>query len=521
MSIPAKPMLRIGRHFQYLLASPLLAVLACTLLLNLLAAGKAAAQSPQPPPPEPPGLFLVDDSVVAPASGADNDIGIRARLTVGRLADKPEDKTLEEYCPSGKNVEAAADDAIFYCYRLENTGDQTLLWHTLVDSRFGEILNMEVLTAPPGALVGYYRIGEAQVSNTDYMTWTATTENGEPLTDFSQATVIVPSLDLTVTAGLDPSTCAAPGPLMMERAGDAIFCLQVHNPNDFALKAHRAFDASGGEITLPPDIVLEPDETLFVTTTAQVTQPTFSQFTWTAKSVTRSTPLSVTDDVEVRTPHISAFLLASTTAPVNCVSSTLTITVGSQVFYCYFVINDGSIPLEAHVVTDSVFGRVGESTSALVPDDTYGFGITHTLTVTTASTATWRATGAGGIVVEAMATADVIVVAPARLDVRVYVNDGTPPSGSNGLPGAVVEVTAPTGATQRQTSDEFGTATFLNLIPGLHKVEIVDTSALSDVAPLTRAITDAEVAEGAVVSVQFPFTGTTPLRYQNLPLVRR
>ncbi|MCO5213274.1 MAG: SpaA isopeptide-forming pilin-related protein, partial [Caldilinea sp.] len=105
--------------------------------------------------------------------------------------------------------------------------------------------------------------------------------------------------------------------------------------------------------------------------------------------------------------------------------------------------------------------------------------------------------------------------------VRVFVADGTPPSGSNGLPGIVVELTAPTTVTQSQTSDEFGTATFINLVPGEYKVEIVDTSALKNVTPLTGAITVATVFEGAAVSVQFPFTGTTPTRYQHLPLIRR
>lgn len=514
-------MLRNGRQLPLLLASPLLAVLALALLWAMLPLERAMAQAPQPQPPAPPDIFLVDGDIVAPAGAGNNDIGLHARLTVGRLADKPEHVNLQEFCPPSKSVEAAADDDIFYCYRLENTGDQTLLQHTLVDSRFGEIFNSEVQTATPGQVVGTYRIGKAIVSNTDYMTWTATTENGEPLTDFSQATVIVPALDLTVTAGLDPAICAAPGRLMMERAGDAVFCLQLHNPNAFALKEHRAFDASGSEITLPPDLVLEPGATFFVTTTAQVTQPTFSQFMWTAKSVTRSTPHTVTNGIEVRTPHISTVLLATVATLADCASNTLTVTVGSQVLYCYYVVNDGSIPLSSHIVTDSVFGRVGDAIVTLLPDDTYGFGITRTLTTTTESSGFWQATGAGGITVEATTTATVIVVMPARLDVRVYVDDGTPPSGSNGLPGVVVEVTDPAGIVRQQRSDEYGTATFLNLIPGTYKVEVIDTSALKEISPLTGALTTTAVIEGATVGVQFPFTGTIPPRQQHLPLVQR
>ncbi len=522
MSAPAKPVLRNSRQASFLLASPMLAALACVLLWNLLTPGRAMASTPQPPPPpDTPDIFLVDASAAQPAAAGDNEIGIRARLTVGRLADKPAEETYEAYCPPGKNVEAAADDDLFYCYRLENTGNQTLLLHTLVDSRFGEIFSMQVQTVTPGMVAGYYRIGKALVSSTDYMTWTAITDNDEPLTDFSTADVIVPALDLTVTAGLDPATCAASGRLMLERAGTAVFCLQVHNPNDFALKEHRAFDANGVELALPVGLELAPGASTFVTTTALVTTPTFSRFTWTAKSATKSTPLTVTNQVEVRTPHITTALLVTDPVRPNCVTNTLTVTVGSNVLFCYFVINDGSIPLQGHVVTDSQFGKAGDFVRPLPTDGTYGFAITRTLTATTETGVLWRATGAGDIVVEAAASASVFVVEPARLSVRVFVNDGTPPSGSNGLPGIVVELTAPATATQRKTSDEFGTATFLNLIPGEYKVEVVDTSAMEGVAPLTGAITTATVIEGAVVSVQFPFTGTAPTRYQHLPLIRR
>lgn len=480
----------------------------------------ASTQQP-PPPPDTPNIFLVDASTAQPAAADDNEIGIRARLTVGRLADKPEEVSYEAYCPPGKSVEASVDDDLFYCYRLENTGDQTLLLHTLVDSRFGEIFSMQVQTVTPGMVAGYYRIGKALVSSTVYMTWTAITDNDEPLTDFSKADVIVPALDMTVTAGLDLATCAAPGRLMLERAGTAVFCLQVHNPNKFALKEHRAFDADGVELALPAGLELAPGESTFVTTTALVTTPTFSSFTWTAKSVTKSTPLTVTNKVEVRTPHITTALLVADPALPNCVTNALTVTVGSSVLFCYFVINDGSVPLEGHVVIDSLFGKAGDFVRPLPTDGTYGFAITRTLTATTEAGVLWRATGAGDIVVEAAASASVFVVEPARLSVRVFVNDGTPPSGSNGLPGIVVELTAPATATQRKTSDEFGTATFLNLIPGDYKVEVVDISAMKGVAPLTGAITTATVIEGAAVSVQFPFTGTAPTRYQHLPLIRR
>lgn len=522
MSAPAIPVLRKSRQVSFLLASPMLATLACVLLWNLLAPGKVLAHAPlSPPPPATPDIFPVDTGVALPAAGDDNEIGIRARLTVGRLADKPEDESYEAYCPPGKSVEAAADDDIFYCYRLENTGDQTLLLHTLVDSRFGEIFNMQVQTVTPGTAAGYFRIGKALASSTDYMTWTAITDNDEPLTDFSTASVIVPALHLTVTAGLDPATCAAPGRLMLERAGTAVFCLQVHNPNDFALQDHRAFDAGGTEVTLPAGLVLAPGESTFVTMTAAVTAPTFSRFTWTAKSVAKSTPLTVTNQVEVRVPHITTALLVADPARPSCVTNTLTVTVGSSVLFCYFVINDGSVPFDGHVVIDSLFGKAGDFVRPLLPDDTYGFAITRTLTATTEAGALWRATGSGDTVVESAAAASVFVVEPARLSVRVFVNDGTPPSGSNGLPGIVLELTAPTTATQRRTSDEFGTATFLNLIPGGYKIEVIDTSVLKSIAPLTGVITTATVTEGAAVSVHFPFTGTAPTRYQHLPLIRR
>ena len=491
------------------------------LLLPMRAQAVSTPGQSEPPAPQPPVIFLVDSGAAALAGRADHEIGIRARLTVGRLADKPEDDNFNTYCPTTKRVEAVADDDIFYCYRLENISDQTLITHTLVDSRFGVIFEDSEQLVAPGATVGGYKIGKASASATDYMTWTAFTAAGEPISDFSKATVVVPTLEFTATAGLDPAACATQTLLMMPSAGDAVYCLRVYNPNDVALDQHHAFSAAGEEVPLPPGLVLEPGETTFITFTAPVTEPTTSGFVWRAQSVTHATPVTATTSVEVRTPHITTALLFGYAGRSDCLTAVLTATVGSSVLYCYFVINDGSVAFDSHVVTESVFGEVDMRDSVLEPNGTLGIGITRTATATTSSKVTWRASRAG-TTVAATASGTLVVVMPARLDVRPFVDNGVdPPNVANGVPGILIEITDPAGIASRKTSDDFGVATFTNLIPGTYKVEVINASKFSQVAPLNGTITTTLVIEGASVATSFAFTGTVPPRYQHLPLIRR
>lgn len=524
MREPTRPMLRTNRRSLLLATTPFAIVVALAGWLLLLPIGVQAVTTPgqsEPPAPQPPVIFLVDSGAVVLARGADHGIGIRARLTVGRLADKPEGDDLNNYCPNAKSVEATADDDIFYCYRLENVSDQTLITHTLVDSRFSVIFEGRELPVIPGATVGGYKIGKAIASATDYMTWTAFTEAGEPLSDFSQATVVVPTLMLTATAGLDPAACATTDPLMMPSTGDAVYCLRVYNPNDVALEQHQAFRASGEDVPLPPGLVLEPGETTFVTFTAPVTEPTTSGFVWRAQSVTRATPVTATAAVDVRTPHITTALFFGYAGRSDCLSSVLTATIGSSVLYCYFAINDGSVAFDSHVVTESVYGKVDMRDSVLEPDKTLGIGITRTATATTTSKVTWRAIGAG-TTVEATALGTLVAVMPARLDVRPFVDNGVdPPNAANGVPGILIEITDPAGVTSRKTSDDFGVATFTDLIPGTYKVEVIDASKFAQVTPLNGTITTTLVIEGATAATSFAFTGTVPPRYQHLPLIQR
>jgi len=514
------------RQLLPIIAMPLLTILLCIAGWSLLTADRASAQS-EPGEPEPtstraPAFFLVDPGMATTAAIDDNEIGVNARLTIGRLSDMPAGSNPQAFCPTTKSIEATADEDLFYCYRLENTGSQTLTRHTLVDSRFGVIFDDETQIVTPGYTIGYYEIGKAEVSSTDYMTWTAFTTSNEPLTDFSRATAIVPELQLTVTAGVDPAICAPPGRLMMENMGDAVFCLQVYNPNDFALDEHQAYDGAGNPVSLPEALHLPPGESTYVTFTAPVTQPTFSEFTWTAKSATQSTPVTATDGVEVRIPHITTALLFAYAEGSDCVSSTLTATVGTDIIYCYVVINDGSVPLENHLVTDSVFGEVERLNNSLNPGQSIGLGITRTLTGTTTSIATWRAEGPGSVAVEASVAGTVVIAEPARLDVRVYLDNGTHQyTSAYGLPDRAIDITDPAGRISRERSDEYGIASFLNLIPGVYRVEVTDTATTTGTRLLVGSVMTASISEGATVVLEFPFTGTLPMRYVNLPLIKR
>ncbi len=85
--------------------------------------------------------------------------------------------------------------------------------------------------------------------------------------------------------------------------------------------AHRAVERGRLPLPLPDDLVLEPGETTFITFTAPVTEPTTSNFVWTAHSVTRmQLPVTATASAEVRTPHIDLTALLFGYAGGECLS---------------------------------------------------------------------------------------------------------------------------------------------------------------------------------------------------------
>jgi hypothetical protein len=154
-----------------------------------------------------------------------------------------------------------------------------------------------------------------------------------------------------------------------------------------------------------------PGESSFITQTTNMTQTTVNTATWTAHAP-EGPSASDTDTASVRTLEPSLALTKTVGTDANACASTgvIKVPVGTDVTYCYEVVNTGAVTFMLHHLTDSALGVIldGELYT-LSPDDSFFVTQTAQITQTTVNTATWTAYPMDGLPAEASDTARVEV----------------------------------------------------------------------------------------------------------------
>lgn len=498
------------RWLVLLLLTALLPLAVGGVLLSAMPAQGAIVEPPPPPPltlsPLQTGHSIMDDSRP-----------IHARITVGRLDDKPEGTDLAQYCPPEQAIEAAPGEMLVFCYQMQNDSDILFTRHTVVDSIFNIILENIHFPVSPTYTAQTVATIALSVTQTNAMTWTAYTDNGDSASAFDRATVFVPTLEVTATVGQTPGACADSALLDLPDAGEAIFCYRVHNPNPYPLVAHRAVDARGNSLPLPDDLVLTPGATYTVTTSALVTEPVQHTITWTARTATRQIPVAATANAAVRTPHID-LILAYARVGGACRPGDLNVVAGGLVVFCYTAVNDGSATLNLHRITDAALELDFAFTQPLTPSAAVGLVITRPVTVTTTNDVAWYATLGDGRVVSATAQGRVIVVSPGEIAVTVLLEAA---DDEVGVPAIAVELLEPDGLRQTRTTNANGEVHFTDLVPGIYRARVVTTSLGTQLSLISPETITVNLTARNIVSVEYMLTGTLPLRLLHLPIVSR
>lgn len=488
------------------------------LALGGLLLGALPVQGQTNAPPNPPPLRPVEAAPNDAPATRHHAKPIRAFLTVGLMADKPVEVDPLLYCPPGHEVEAAPGEEVVFCYQMFNDSEITFTRHTVVDSIFGVILeNVEHTVAPTFAAQTVANLA-ATATRTNAMTWTAYAENGDSVSAFDKASVIVPTLVTTITLGETPGVCGETAALNLAAAGAVELCFRAYNPNPYPLVGHRAVTAGDAAISLPDDLVLAPQEIFTLTTAEIVTEPTTFDVVWTARTATRSLPVTATATATVRMPHLDTSLTFGRSGG-PCHSQTLTVTPGMPVVYCYTVLNDGGATFTLHQLRDEAFALEHSFPYSLTPDLTVGLVFTRQLTTTTTSQVTWSAVLTDGRILSDTTQGVVFVVPPAVIEAEVLL-DGAD-AGSAGVPNIEIHLRAPDGISQTQTTDGSGVAHFDDLIPGLYTLQVMTRSLPSTVQLLSPAILTTSLTSKTTANVHYIVTGTLPIQPLHLPLIAR
>ncbi len=160
--------------------------------------------------------------------------------------------------------------------------------------------------------------------------------------------------------------------------------------------------------------------------------------TWTAYN---ATGLSATA-VATATVNVASIYLVKTvgTTPGVCATTgEITVPAGTQVFYCYTVINTGDVTLNLHRLVDDQLGPMLIAYPyALTPGSSFntvaaGLSLSAIINSTTTNVAAWMAYNDGGPVVTATDTATVIVAPPTAVTLADLSAAQAPPPVS-GLP---------------------------------------------------------------------------------------
>jgi hypothetical protein len=136
--------------------------------------------------------------------------------------------------------------------------------------------------------------------------------------------------------------------------------------------------------------------------------------TWTAYNAS-GLSVSATATATVTVADIALIKTVGTTPGVCALTTSIDVPAGTQVFYCYTVINTGDVTLNLHNLVDSKLGPIflgfpfALAPGASVNTVAAGLSISAIIDVPTTNVATWTAYNQGGPLVTATATATVNV----------------------------------------------------------------------------------------------------------------
>jgi hypothetical protein len=250
-------------------------------------------------------------------------------------------------------------------------------------------------------------------------------------------------------------------------------CYTVYNNGEVTLALHNAIDSQLGMIAIAWPYLLKPGASVNFTITSVATETVTGVVTWTAQLSDTVYALAVAD-ATIRVPAIRVHTTVGLDPHACATSDAITVTVGTEVTYCYLITNTGGVTLTHYNVYDRTPNRDYLGITQVLPAETsLLFTITAPVTQSIVNTVTWTAYTSENFSATGHDSAQ--VVALAKLDVLAFY-DVDQKDGRNGLEPGVADVTVQlrTPKLERLTAktNEDGFATFTDLPNGVYTVSV-------------------------------------------------
>lgn len=374
-----------------------------------------------------------------------------------------------ESCADTDTLYVSNGTTVYYCYQLKNTGNVTVTNMSLVDDKLG-VISIPNGNVPPGGvsmLQGVPATYASPITVSNRATWTVKTIAGFILDAEASAsdTAIVyvnyPTLtptpsrtstpSMTPTPSRTPTLTPTPGPgVAIDKTvskssstacastdtvsvikGEGVFyCYKLRNTGQFSLTNFTVTDDKIGAIT-PNVTVLNGGQTdSIVRGPFTYTTQTKNTVAWQATYYNNGTPVVInatdvaTVNVSAGIPKLAFYQLVNVYDAANptCVySDTVTVQLGTPVWYCYRVENQstGVLTFVKHSLVDNYFGALLSNNTGIVlgPGQvyTYPYPISVTLSSSLYKRARWTATDNEGNVLSDEKGAQVNVIGGSTL----------------------------------------------------------------------------------------------------------
>lgn len=229
-------------------------------------------------------------------------------------------------------------------------------------------------------------------------------------------------ITLTITAGVTPGSCAASESLVVVPGTVVTYCYTVSNVGTLTLPLHALSDSQFGLLFENVPVMLGPGDsvdsvTLGYAPTATISADTTTSATWTAYQSGPSNVNTAMDSIDITVvPPLELQKTVGLSPGICATKSTVIVTPGTDVYYCYTVTNNSFMTRTVHDLDDSELGTLLSGYSfALGPGATiYTVTGSTTIVTDTVNSATWTAYNAGPTdVISATALATVEIGMPS------------------------------------------------------------------------------------------------------------
>ncbi len=319
-------------------------------------------------------------------------------------------------CASTDTLTVTAGTTVYYCYEVTNTGTMTLTDHNLVDDQLGSLITSAPITLRPGAVthtngLGYSFSAMIITDTVNTAVWSASDgslSNTVTYTDHATVTVGHPAITLEKTVGINASQCATSRSLKVAAGTVVYYCYRVTNTGDVSLNLHSLNDSLLGSVMPNLPYALEPGDSftnvdLNILVSNAVNTDTVNSTIWTAYNTGPSDTVTATasSTVTIGTIGLDFTKTVGTQAGVCANTDVITVSKGTQVYYCYNVTNTGEITLGLHTLNDGISSQFfTEKAYELAPGASistvdFNLPISTIVNTTTTNIATWTAYNVG------------------------------------------------------------------------------------------------------------------------------